>query len=218
MTTPIRPLRVQCLLVLVAVCVVACRTAHDEPSTTTDPVETARRFRALVAAAQFDSAQACLAPGARRWWNERSGPGMPYRVDTGNTGPWAAWDAHFGSRREEVSWVAGPRSAVLVQRETNDYFQLLERGWVTNEITYTFDAAGHIEGVLIRAIGERPPGRTASFREWARQNEPAEFEALMDGDEVDPSGDHPPRMRALLQRWRQATGLPPLDPTASGTP
>jgi hypothetical protein len=193
------------------VLVCGCTSGPDASRESTRRIEAARRFRSLMVAAQFDSAQALLSPEARRWWGERRGKGTAWKVSGATPGPWAAWDEHFRSRKREVSWTAGPASAVLVQRETNDYFRLLERGWVTNEITYFFDDAGRIDGLLIRAIGERPPGRTEEFRAWARRNEPDELAALMDGDDVDPSGDHPQRFRRLLERWRQDAGLEPID-------
>lgn len=189
----------------------ACTAQRESAGEPTQLIDSARRFRALLAAAQFDSAQAFLSPHARRWWGERQGEGSPWSLAGGNSGPWAAWDEHFRSRKEVVSWDVEGNAVTLVQRETNDYFQLLERGWVTNEITYTFDTAGRIEGLLIRAIGDRPPGRTQEFLDWARHNDPEEIDALMDGDEVDPSGDHPQRFRTLLNRWRLDAGLAPIE-------
>jgi hypothetical protein len=33
----------------------------------------------------------------------------------------------------------------------------------------------------------------------------------MPGGEIDPAGDHPERFRRLLNRWRQASGLPMIE-------
>lgn len=146
----------------------------------------------------------------RRWFAPREGEGQPWRVGPG-TGPWSAWDDHFRSEGTVVAWRREDRSVTAIVRETNDYFRLLERGYVTSEITYFFDREGLIDGLLIAAVGERSPGRTEEFLAWARENEPEELEALMPGGEIDPSGDHPQRFRALLNRWRVAAGLDPIE-------
>ncbi len=91
------------------------------------------------------------------------------------------WDAQFGSERALVAWREQPHSATAVMREINGYYRLLERGWMTTEVTYFFNDTGRIERLLIRGVGERPLGRTEEFQAWFRR---------------------------LLHQWRQATGLP----------
>ncbi len=100
---------------------------------------------------------------------------------------------------------------MAVIRETNDYFRLLERGWVTNEVAYFFDDSGRINGLLIRAVGDRPPGKTEEFLAWTRVHDPEELATLVPGGEIDPSGDHPERFRRLLNRWRQESGLETIE-------
>lgn len=187
----------------------------DEASDSADArpsslVERVRRFRRLVRQEEYPAARAMMADDPRRWFAPREGEGRPWRLGPG-TGPWSAWDEHFRSEGEVVSWREGDRSATAVVRETNDYYRLLERGSVTNEITYFFDEEGKIEGLLIGTTGERSPGRTEEFLAWAGQNDPEELEELMPGGEIDPSGDHPRRFRALLNRWRVATGREPIE-------
>jgi hypothetical protein len=92
-----------------------------------------------------------------------------------------------------VEWKEGDRSATAVIRETNDYFRLLERGWVTTEVAYLFDVSGRIEGLLIRAVGDRTPGRSREFEAWAGANDPEELSSLMPGDEY-LDGDAKPRV------------------------
>ena len=161
-------------------------------------------FRRQIERGDLDDARAMMATDPRRWWDTREGEGDVWSIDPGAPGPWAAWDDEFKSRKLVVEWKQDESSATAVTRETNDYFALLDRGWVTSEITYFFDAADLIDGLLIRAVGERPPGRTDEFLSWARANDPAELDTLMPAGEVDPSGDHPQRFRHLLMRWHEA--------------
>ena len=170
----------------------------------------AQRFRRFVDSGDYAAARAMMAEDARRWFEQRQGPGQPWRIGPSATGPWTGWDDHFRSQRVEVGWRSEDRTAILTVRETNDYFRLLDRGWTTNETVYFFDAAGRIAGLVIRAVGDRPPGRTDDFMLWAREHEPEELEYLMPGGEVEPRGDRPERFRGLLNRWRHATGLPAI--------
>lgn len=174
-----------------------------------DPAARASEFRQLLEEGRLDEAQSMLSSDARRWWGSRQGKGAPWRVDR-EPGPWAGWDEHFRSQKEAVEWRATESTATVIIRETNDYFALLERGWVTSEITYFFDRTGKIEGLLIRAVGDRPMGRTAEFLEWAEKNASEEIGELMPAGEIDPRGDHPERFRTLLERWRREAGLAPV--------
>lgn len=173
----------------------------------------AREFRALLESNDYEAARRMMSGDPRRWWESKQGEGRAWQIGP-SAGPWAAWDKHFDSEREVVRWTEDERSATVVVRETNDYFRLLERGPVLNEITYSFDDAAKIDGLLIRAIGDRPPGRTEEFRRWAAAHAPAELEAVMTGGEIDPSD--PARFRALLNRWREASGLSVLEKMEDG--
>lgn len=191
----------------------ACRAEPETVRGSDFPVDLlarAQQFRSLVRAQRYDEARAMMAEDPRRWFAPREGPGQPWRVGP-SSGPWSAWDEHFRSEGEVVDWRRQERSVTAVVRETNDYFRLLERGSVTNEITYFFDDEDRVAGLLIAGVGPRPAGRTEEFLAWARENEPRELDELMPGAEIDPSGDHPPRVRALLNRWRAAVGLEPID-------
>jgi len=208
---------------LALVLAVGCRSGPGvDPDPAPSLVARAQELRALLERGDFAAARARMAPDPRRWWGERVGAGEPWSVGPGPRGPWAAWDEEFRSRHEVVAWHEGERAATALVRESNDYFRLLERGSVTNALTYSFDDGGRIEGLVIRPAGERPPGRADEFLAWACANEPAELAALMPGGEIDPSGDHPGRFRRLLERWRSAAGLGPIpsDVTApaSGDP
>jgi len=180
---------------------------EDEPGRL---VGRAQEFRRLLRQERWDEARAMMSENPRRWFAPREGAGQPWRIGSG-TGPWSAWDEHFRTETGVVRWREGARSATVVVRETNDYFRLLERGSVINEITYFFDSESRIDGLLIDGVGERPPGRTEEFLRWAREHEPGELESLMPNGEIDPSGDHPGRYRTLLERWRSSAGLPPIE-------
>lgn len=185
--------------------------AQEPESEWSSMTHRSQEFRSLLERGEYAAARQMMAPDPRRWWEERVGEGVLWQIGPESPGPWAAWDEHFRSESELVEWKEDEGSATAVVRETNDYFRLLERGWVTNEITYFFDARGRIEGLLIRAAGERPPGKTEEFLAWARAHDAEELAALMPGGEIDPSGDHPERFRDLLERWRQASGRDPID-------
>lgn len=192
-----------------------CERTGGAPAADAQPdslVAHAQRFRTLITKGHYAAARAMMADDARRWFEAREGEGRPWRPGP-ESGPWSRWDEHFRSEGEIIEWRTEERSATAVVREINDYFRLLERGSMTNEITYFFDAEERIEGLLIAAAGERPPGRTEEFLAWAREHEPEELGALMPGGEIDPSGDHPRRFRALLNRWRVAAGLEPIERT-----
>jgi hypothetical protein len=199
--------------VALAACSLACGTilAASPPASEPSLVARAKEFRSLLERRDYDAARRLMAPDPREWWEKRDGEGRPWTIGPGAGGPWAAWDDQFRSTKEVLRWEPADRSATTVIRETNDYFRLLERGFVTSELTYFFDEAGRIEGLLIRAAGERPPGRTDEFLAWAKAHEAAELQTLMPGGEIDPSADHPERFRRLLVRWRKEAGLPPIE-------
>lgn len=177
----------------------------DEPL-----IARAMLFRSLLHAGEYDAARAMMSENPRRWFEVREGEGQEWTVGK-RSGPWARWDTFFRKRTEVVDWTAGEDSASLTFRETNDYFRLLSRGWATNRVTYFFDDQRRISGMLIEALGERPPGDTAEFLAWARAHHADELEALMPDGKIDPSGDHPERMRVLLDEWRTAAGLPAVE-------
>ena len=165
-------------------------------------IHRATLFRSLIELKEHEAARALMAPNPRRWWEVREGEGTPWIIEPGNAGPWSAWDDHFHSKKEVLGWRQKDRSATAVIREMNDYYRLLERRPVINEVTYYFDAEENVEGLLIRAVDERDPGRTEEFLRWARAHAPAELEAVMPEGEIDPTD--PARFMRLLLRWRNA--------------
>lgn len=171
--------------------------------------ERAMEFRSLTEAGDWDRARAMAVEQPRRWWGTRSGEGEPWVIGP-NSGPWSRWDQYFGSEKEILDWVEEKDSVTAVIREINDYYRLVERGPMTNEVTWFFDDAGKVEGMLVRGVGERPMGRTDEFVAWVRSHHPEELDVLMPDGEIDPTADHPERFRRLLTEWRAAAGLPPI--------
>jgi hypothetical protein len=209
---------VACMAVCVTVLAAACseRTPERDASARGAVTDSAaaiwhvQEFRRLVEAQQIPIARAFMSSDPRVWYEERNGLGEPWDITPG-AGRWDAWDEHFRSHSEEVSARGNTRSVTLLVRETNDYYRLLDRGAMTTELVYSLDTAGKIDGLLVRAVGERPQGRTAEFLAWAQREAPQEIEYLRPGGAIDPTGDRAPRFRALLERWRAAAGLPKID-------
>lgn len=205
-TTHFIPLTVAALLAAMSSLPGGCASS---PHTST--VEKAKVFRAHLAEGDYDKARRLMSDSPRRWFDGNVEESTPWTVGPGPSGPWAHWDEHFRKQTEIVGWKGDDHSATLTFRETNDYFQLVDRGWVTTQAVYSFDDRGRIDGLEIRAIGERPPGRTEEFLDWARANAPDELEYLRPGGEIDPGGDRPQRHRDMLNRWRSAIGLPTIE-------
>jgi hypothetical protein len=193
-----------------ALTLAACKSPIGQTREHTDYITLAQTLRAHLDAGEYDAARAMMSDDPRRWFSPKEGVGSPWRVGPVQKGPWADWDEHFRKRTEPIEWEAGDHSATHVFYETNDYFMLLDRGWVTTTATYLFDLDDKIRGIVIGMRGERPPGRTDVFLAWAEANELAELAYLMPDGEIDPSGDRPERHRALLNKWRRSAGLPGL--------
>ena len=203
------------LVLLVAGCLACVASRPDARG----PLATVEAFRNARARGDTEAAGALLAPDARLWFGAREGPGRPWDLETG--GPWAAWDEHFRGRSEpDGPWVVEGDAVSAVMVEHNDYYRLTESAPGRWRGTYFFDERGRIEGFLVAPIpgAERDQGRRLEFEAWAREHEPGEAQALMPDGEIDPSGNRPARMRALLERWRAAVGLPPpgAGPTMPG--
>jgi hypothetical protein len=149
-----------------------------------------------------------LAPDARSWFDERTGPGDPYALE----GRWSGWDAYFHTKNTYSEWTQGRDSVTASGEEMNDFYRLIERSPTRFRATWWLDAPGRIAGFLYEPRGAVVPGdRFAEAKDWARREKPSELEYLMPNGRIDPSGDRPQRFRALLEEWRRAAKLPALD-------
>jgi len=174
-------------------------------------VSTIDSFRAAKDRGDLHAARAVMSDDPRRWWGGRDGDGAPW-VLRAEGGRWSAWDAHFRSTSEHGPWTTGSGWARQVVTESNEYYQLTERGPQRNIQTWWFDDEGSIEGWSIEAIRtEQSYGRVDEFIAWAERVDPDELAYLRPGGEIDPTGDRPQRTRALLNRWRRSVGLTPIE-------
>lgn len=193
--------------------VAACVTPGGGP--TADEAARIAVVEAFVAARErgdLEAARAWLADDPRVWYEAREGEGSTWKLEGGR---WAGWDEHFrGTSERETPWRVDGETVWADMVEHNDYFRLTEAGPGRWRASYFLDGDGLIEGFMVSAVpgAVADRGRRDEFAAWAREHEPAEAEFLMPGGAIDPTGDRPPRMRALLGRWRAAVGLPPLEP------
>ncbi len=170
---------------------------------TKDALRIARVQEFLAARRRGDdaAAQAMMAPDARIWWEEKSGPGTPWTL----RGKWSGWDAHFHGKSDYSGWGEGRDSVTAEGVEMNDFYRLIGRSPQKFRATWWLDPAGKISGFLFEPRGALVPGdRLAEFQAWARRTNPAELEYLMPGGRIDPSGDRPQRFEALLVQWGSA--------------
>ena len=188
----------------------SCASAAPGEEEAVAVVET---FRVARAAGRIEEARALLADDPRVWYDRREGEGAPWKLTGGR---WSDWDEHFRGRTIRVGeWSVRGRTVSADMFEINDWFRLLEGGGGWWRASYFLDEAGRIEGFLVGpAEGRAQPRRARrdEFEAWAFAARPEEAEHLMPGGSLDPTGDRAPRMRALLEEWRAAVGLDPLDP------
>jgi len=167
-----------------------------------------KTFRGALQRKDYDSARAMMSDDPRRWWEQREGDGAPWTI--GGRGRWADWDEHFRSRGEPVRWSIEGDAVTLIVRESNDYYELTERGPQLTRYVYYLDDDGRIGGLLISGDVEgavRDPGRADEFTAWLKAEHPDEYDYLRPGGEIDPTGDRAERTRAMLERWRASAGL-----------
>jgi len=207
-------MRALALLVLLALgCSAAGRGGTrdtPDPATADARIRTVEAFREARERGELGAARALLVDDPRVWYDAVKGEGAPWRLEGGR---WRGWDEHFRGRSVRTSpWHPEAGRVWADMAETNDYFRLTESSSSRWRATYLFAEDGRIRGFVVSGVPGRKDdrGRRDEFEAWARACEPDEAEYLMPGGAIDPSGDRPPRMRALLERWRAAAGLGPL--------
>ena len=171
-----------------------------------DPmIQRVREFRALKERGDIARAEGYIAPGARLWFENRSGEGEPFTLGGGS---WDHWDKYFHSRSTFTNWNASGNAVTADVIETNDFMQLLDWHAKPYTMTWWLDDQRRISAVLIKSNPEKPTNRMSEFKQWARANHPDELAYLLPNDRIDPTGDRPERWKPLLSEWRKAAGLP----------
>lgn len=149
-----------------------------------------------------------LASDARLWFEKKEGAGNPYKVEGG---PWSHWDEFFKSQSTYKDWQAEGNSVSVVAIEINDFYRLIDRPASPVRLTWFFNDAEKISGFLVQAVKTEPAkDRLDDFKAWASQHNQSELDYLMPEGRINPEGDRPERWKAILIKWRQATGLPTI--------
>ncbi|MCI0596120.1 MAG: hypothetical protein L0Z48_06220, partial [candidate division Zixibacteria bacterium] len=176
-------------------------------SSSSDPLALVQEFMKLRDANEKEKALAFLADTARIWFEEKTGPGRPYKLDS----PWVHWDEFFNSKRIYRNWKAEGNTVSVEIDETNDYYRLLEWEPAPVLLTWWLDDENKIAGYMVKGLGEGPPkNRMKEFKEWATKNDPEELAYLMPEGKINPDGDRPERWKKILVEWRKAVGLKPV--------
>ena len=158
-----------------------------------------KNFRDSRERGDLTGAQAYIAPGARLWFEEKTGPGEPYTLSGGS---WDHWDQYFHSRNELSDWRTEGQSVTASVHETNDFMQMLDWHAPAYTMTWWLDDQDRITGVLIKG-GGKPTSRLDEFKAWAAKTHPDELAYLMPKGRIDPTGDRAERWRAILEEWRR---------------
>lgn len=184
-------------------------------SATDARIDVVRRFNDARDRGDLTTALSMLTPDARVWYENPTGSGSPWKP---GEGPWAGWDACFRSTKRVVGdYQRDGDSVFAVFEETNDYYRLTDREWSRTLLTWYVTDDLKIRGFFVAGIGEFV-SKAHTFEEWARQRHPAEYEYLCPDGRIDPRGDRPARMKALLVTWRVESGMPAVGLDEHATP
>ena len=163
---------------------VACATQNN--------IRTVKNFRELRERRDFVRAQPFLAPDARVWFEEKSGPGEPFLLGGGR---WDHWDQYFHSKSEFFDWREAGNAVTVSVRETNDFMRLLDWQAPPYMMTFWLDEQKRISGVLIKS-GGKPKSRFPEFKAWVEKTHHPGLMVI---------GDQPELWHALLLEWRYGT-------------
>ncbi len=171
-------------------------------------ISIAKEYRQAVRDGDMERVDALQAPDARIWFGERKGDGRA--LDPRGRGPWAQWDTFFRARSTQSDFVIVDGAVRFTNRETNDWYRLVERAPRPYFIFYFFDENDRISGKLIQSIEglKRPTDRLEEFKVWAQERHPGLLDTLMPDGEIDPHLDKARVWKARLLEWRADAGLP----------
>ena len=169
---------------------------------TDDALHRVRAYRNARARGDAAAEARYLAPGARMYFEEKTGLGEPLKA--GKSGSWAHWDDYFRSQVSLTDWKVEGNMVSAVVHETNEFYQLLEWEPRPYRMMWWVDDSGRITEALVQRIpGPKVKSRLDEFKAWAREHHPEELAYLMPGDRIDPTGDRPERVRRILDDWRR---------------
>ena len=120
-----------------------------------------------------------------------------------------AWDAALRSRMRCERFRERGDRAQAIFRETNDLLGLLGIDERRYRLTFTVRAGRIVEQVIEPLAGEGPTDADALAPAiaWARNEEPAELDAIYPEGRMVLDGDSARRWVALLERWRAGQRL-----------
>ncbi len=191
-------------------CLIATATCLGAEIDGTHPlVVSVLHFRTAQEKGDVATQRALLSADSRIWYEKKEGPGERREPETGR-GSWADWDRFFRSETVLEGAVVEGRTVRTTIREINDWYRLVERPPSRYHMTYSFDAAGRIEGTLVHQIpgASKSSDRLGEFKEWARAERPGLLEKLMPEGKIVPSLDRAKLWKQSLVAWRKARGLP----------
>ncbi len=188
-----------------------------------DPRESrVRRFVAARDRADTAAMRVCMTLDSRIWLVRHEGEGIARRAD--GTAPWSDWDAFMNTRRRYDDFEVGERGVCVRVTETSDFHRLLGCPPHTLRHTYLLDGDRLITGLLVEGLLVTPePGEAlppeaciGRFVAWARGRDPRMLDALLADGRVVRTGTGAARWRDALVTWRDAAGLPAVDPGEPG--
>lgn len=192
---PIRPV----LIVLAAATSAVAACAH--------PLErNLAAFQDAKRRGDHETAGRYLAADAQIWFDKKKGEGAPL---TARGGSYADWDREFRSVTTREGVRINGNTLIYESEEINDFYRLIERAPTRARITYFFNGAGRITGMLYVGLTPpalRPPDRFDAFNTWAAER----YRGLLDSPEMR-IPNNPARWRALLNEWRESAGLPSIE-------
>lgn len=176
-----------------------CATTHPHQ-------RTLDAYLAARQAGDIDAARRHLAPDARIWFGEKTGPGRPKTL----TGGWGAWDIEMHAVNTYDDVAITDETIAATFHERNDFSRLIGfPGWRSRS-TFWLDEHDRISEQLYEPLPQHPP-QSACFDaplEWARQHRPDVLAEIYPDDQFAPSTETARRWRELLIDWRTDTGLP----------
>lgn len=167
------------------------------------PLSLADRVRAYLAASErgdVSEAESFLAPGARFWREEKTGPGQ--LID--RRSPAAGWDdeLHTSLTCRDLTVVGSAVGGICDER--NDFYRLLGIDAMRVRLTTWFDGQDRILEQFLEPLPDNPDfdALIVPVLDWAEEHRPQDLAALFPDERLERNRDTAQRWRALLEAWR----------------